>query len=248
MGDSKEAMIVARDLTKTYSNGTDVCALDRVNIVIEKGEFVSVMGPSGSGKSTLLNLLGTLDMPTSGEIWIDGVDVSALSGNVLADFRRKNIGFIFQLFNLIPILSAWENVMLPLMPYRRSQPFRVQDRARDLLEAVGLGQRLDHLPGQLSGGEKQRVAIARALINEPSMILADEPTGNVDTKVGDEIMQLLEDLRKTRDQTVMVVTHNPRIAAYADRTYFLRDGAVVDESHLGDERPIRAFITAPGKV
>ena len=229
-------MIATKGLTKIYGDGTEVRALHDVSLTVNSGEFVAIMGPSGSGKSTLLNLIGTLDSPTSGIVRVNNVDVGTLSGNALADFRRQTIGFIFQLFNLIPTLTALENVMLPLIPYQRGLPFKLQERARELLEAVGLGQRLSHLPGQLSGGEQQRVAIARALVNEPRIILADEPTGNVDTKAGDEVMELLKRVREEWDQTVVVVTHSPRVAAYADRAYFLKDGSIVDESDLSSDK------------
>ena len=229
-------MIATKGLTKIYGDGTEVRALHDVSLTVNSGEFVAIMGPSGSGKSTLLNLIGTLDSPTSGVVRVNNVDVGTLSGNALADFRRQTIGFIFQLFNLIPTLTALENVMLPLIPYQRRLPFKLQERARELLEAVGLGQRLSHLPGQLSGGEQQRVAIARALVNEPRIILADEPTGNVDTKAGDEVMELLKRVREEWDQTVVVVTHSPRVAAYADRAYFLKDGSIVDESDLSSNK------------
>jgi len=229
-------MIATKGLTKIYGDGTEVRALHDVSLTVNSGEFVAIMGPSGSGKSTLLNLIGTLDSPTSGIVRVNNVDVGTLSGNALADFRRQTIGFIFQLFNLIPTLTALENVMLPLIPYQRRLPFKLQDRARELLEAVGLGQRLSHLPGQLSGGEQQRVAIARALVNEPRIILADEPTGNVDTKAGDEVMEFLKRVREEWDQTVVVVTHSPRVAAYADRAYFLKDGSIVDESDLSSNK------------
>ena len=229
-------MIATKGLTKIYGDGTEVRALHDVSLTVNSGEFVAIMGPSGSGKSTLLNLIGTLDSPTSGIVRVNNVDVGTLSGNALADFRRQTIGFIFQLFNLIPTLTALENVMLPLIPYQRRLPFKLQERARELLEAVGLGQRLSHLPGQLSGGEQQRVAIARALVNEPRIILADEPTGNVDTKAGDEVMELLKRVREEWDQTVVVVTHSPRVAAYADRAYFLKDGSIVDESDLSSNK------------
>lgn len=229
-------IITIERLSKVYIDGAEIRALDEVSMTVERGEFVAVMGPSGSGKSTLLNLIGTLDEPTFGKVLVDGVDIGTLTGNAMADFRRANIGFVFQLFNLVPTLSVLENVMLPLIPYQRGLSFKLQDRARELLESVGLGHRLNHLPGQLSGGEQQRVAIARALVNKPSIILADEPTGNVDTRTGDEVMELIEKVRRDREQTVMVATHNPRVAACADRVYFLKDGAIVDESRLGGER------------
>ncbi len=234
MNPETEPVIITSHLTKIYVDGTELRALDDVSLTIHEGEFMAIMGPSGSGKSTLLNLMGTLDTPTSGEIVVNGINIRTLSGNALADFRRENIGFIFQLFNLVPTLSAIENVMLPLIPYQRGISFKLHTRARELLEAVSLDHRLDHLPGQLSGGEQQRVAIARALVNEPRIILADEPTGNVDTKAGDEVMELLERVREEWNQTVVVVTHSPRVAAYAERVCFLKDGAIADESYLED--------------
>ena len=239
MQNHNDPMISTEGLTKVYYlDGTEVRALSDVSLVVDRNEFVTVMGPSGSGKSTLLNLIGTLDEPTVGKVVVNGIDIGTLSGNALADFRREHIGFIFQLFNLVPTLSALENVMLPLIPYQRGQRVKLKDRASELLISVGLGHRLNHLPGQLSGGEQQRVAIARSLINEPSIILADEPTGNVDTKSGDEIMELLEKVRKERDQTLVVVTHSPRVAAFAERVYFLKDGAIVDEGRLEGDQPV----------
>jgi len=241
MSELAETMIVTEGLTKAYTDGTEVRALDGVDLSVERGEFVAVMGPSGSGKSTLLNLIGTLDEPTAGGVMVDRVDVSTLQGNALADFRRAKIGFIFQLFNLVPILSAVENVMLPLIPYRRQCKFDLEARARELLDAVGLAERANHLPSQLSGGEQQRVAIARALVNEPAIVLADEPTGNVDTRAGDEVMELLRRVCDEGGRTVVVVTHSPRVAAFADRVYFLKDGAIVDQSRLGGARSLEAI-------
>ena len=240
MSEQTETMIVAEGLTKVYTGGTEVRALNRVNLSIERGEFVAVIGPSGGGKSTLLNLLGTLDEPTAGRVVVDGVDVSTLQGDALADFRRAEIGFIFQLFNLVPILSALENVMLPLIPYRRQCKFDLEARARELLDAVGLAERARHLPSQLSGGEQQRVAIARALVNEPEVMLVDEPTGNLDTRAGDEVMELLRRVCDEGGRTVVLVTHSPRVAAFADRVYFLKDGAIVDQAHLGGKRSLEA--------
>jgi putative ABC transport system ATP-binding protein len=241
MSELAETMIVTEGLTKAYTDGTEVRALDRVDLSVERGEFVAVMGPSGSGKSTLLNMIGTLDEPTAGRVVVEGVDVGTLRGNALADFRRAEIGFIFQLFNLLPTLSALENVMLPLMPYRRQCKFNLEARARELLEAVGIAERAGHLPGQLSGGEQQRVAIARALVNEPAIVLADEPTGNIDTRAGDEVMELLRRVCNEGGRTVVVVTHNPRVAAFADRVYFLKDGTIVDQSCLGGARSLQAI-------
>ena len=240
MSELTKTMIVTEGLTKIYTNGTEVRALDGVNLSVERGEFMAVMGPSGSGKSTLLNLIGTLDEPTAGGVMVDGIDVSTLQGNALADFRRAKIGFVFQLFNLVPILSAVENVMLPLIPYRRQCKFDLEGRARELLDAVGLAERASHLPSQLSGGEQQRVAIARALVNEPAIVLADEPTGNIDTRAGDEVMELLRQVCEDGGRTVVVVTHSPRVAAFADRVYFLKDGAIVDQSRLGGELSLEA--------
>jgi len=220
-------MIVTENLTKIYTVSAPVRALDGVTLEIAAGEFVAVTGPSGSGKSTLLNLIGTLDRPTSGRIVVDGVDVGALRGNALADFRRERIGFVFQMFHLVPTLTALESVMLPLLPYRRGLRFRLEERARELLEIMGLGDRLHHLPGQLSGGEQQRVAIARALINNPKVLLADEPTGNLDSKVGMEIISLLRQLNRERGITVIVATHNPAVAREADRIIQLQDGKIV---------------------
>ncbi|MDY7080337.1 MAG: ABC transporter ATP-binding protein [Chloroflexota bacterium] len=240
MSEPAETMIVTEGLTKIYTDGTEVRALDGVDLTVERGEFVAVMGPSGSGKSTLLNLLGTLDVPTAGRMVVDGMDVSTLQGDALADFRRAEIGFIFQLFNLVPVLSALENVMLPLIPYRRQCKFDLEARARELLDAVGLAERARHLPAQLSGGEQQLVAIARALVNGPEVMLVDEPTGNLDTRAGDEVMELLRRVCDEMGRTVVLVTHNPRVAAFADRAYFLKDGIVVDETRLGGERSLEA--------
>lgn len=220
-------MITTENLTKIYTDGAPVRALDDVTLEIAAGEFVAITGPSGSGKSTLLNLIGTLDRPTSGRVVVDGVDVGTLRGNALADFRRERIGFVFQMFHLVPTLTALENVMLPLVPYRRGLKFRLEERARELLETVGLGDRLHHLPGQLSGGEQQRVAIARALINTPKVILADEPTGNLDSQAGAEIVALLRQLNRERGVTVLVATHNEAVAQAADRILRLRDGRIV---------------------
>ncbi|MFQ6100841.1 MAG: ABC transporter ATP-binding protein [Anaerolineae bacterium] len=240
MSELAQMMIVTEGLTKVYSDGTEVRALDGVDLSVERGEFVAVIGPSGSGKSTLLNLLGTLDMPTAGRVVVDGVDVSALQGDALADFRRAEIGFVFQLFNLVPILSALENVMLPLIPYRRQCKFDLEARARELLDGVGLAERAGHLPSQLSGGEQQRVAIARALVNEPEIVLVDEPTGNLDTRAGDQVMELLRRVCDEMGRTVVLVTHGPRVAAFADRVYFLKDGAIADQTRLGGERSLEA--------
>ena len=220
-------MIRTATLTKEYRNGATVRAVDELSFEVAEGEMVAIVGPSGSGKSTLLNLLGTLDHPTSGQIEIDGREVGRMKGNALADFRRNHIGFVFQLFNLIPVLNALENVTIPLVPYRRKADFKLEERAQRLLESVGLGHRLDHLPGQLSGGEQQRVAIARALLNRPRLILADEPTGNLDTKTGATIMALIRRLQHEQGLTIVMVTHDPKVAAQADRTLQMQDGRLV---------------------
>ena len=222
-----KAMVVTRGLTKVYGDGASVRALDGVSLRVDSGEFLAVCGPSGSGKTTLLNLIGTLDRPTSGEVWVNGVNVARLKGDALADFRRENIGFVFQLFHLVPWLTALENVMLPLLPYRRGLGFDLEDRARGLLEEMGLGGRLEHLPGELSGGEQQRVAIARALVNRPRLVLADEPTGNLDSASGSEVMELLRRSNESHGVTVVLVTHDERVAGYADRVIHLRDGKIV---------------------
>jgi len=221
---STDFIVQTEKLTKVYTDGTEVRALDRVDLTLIRGEFLAITGPSGSGKTTLLNLIGTLDQPTAGRVIVDGVDVSTLQGNALADFRREHIGFVFQLFNLIPVLTALENVMLPLLPYRRGLSFNLEARARALLEAVGMGERLYHLPSQLSGGEQQRVAIARALLNKPALILADEPTGNVDSITGAKIIALLRRLSREQGITIVLATHNSAIVTEADRVITLKDG------------------------
>jgi len=228
-------VVITEGLTKEYPLGLSrVVALHEVSLTIGQGEFLAVVGPSGSGKTTLLNLIGTLDVPTRGRVLVDGVDVSTLKGNQLADFRRAKIGFVFQLFNLIPVFTALENVMLPLLPYRRGLPFKLEARARELLAQMGLEGRADHLPGQLSGGEQQRVAIARALLNSPKLILADEPTGNVDSKTGQEIVGLLRRLNRETGVTLVLVTHNAAIAAQADRVVHLQDGQILPQPPPND--------------
>jgi len=229
MPEVQSLIVATENLTKVYGDGVEVRALDSVDLSVARGEFLAVTGPSGSGKTTLLNLIGTLDRPTSGRVAVHGVDVGRLRGDALADFRRAHIGFVFQLFNLVPELTALENVMLPLLPYRRGLPFKLEARAQELLVKVGLEERLHHLPGQLSGGEQQRVAIARALINSPRLILADEPTGNLDTKIGEEIVRLLCWLNQEEDITVVVVTHEATVASQADRIVHLRDGRLLEQ-------------------
>ena len=218
------------DLHRRYKVGdTCVDALRGVSLTVVRGEFVALVGPSGSGKSTVLNLIGGLDRPTRGEIWVDGVKLTTQDERGLTVHRRHRVGFVFQVFNLLPRLTALENVAIPLMFSGVPERERLA-RARALLEQVGLGERLDHRPTQLSGGEQQRVAIARALVSEPTLLLADEPTGNLDTTTGGEIMVLLKTLNAGRGLTLLVVTHDPEVAAFADRIVCLRDGQVAEES------------------
>ncbi|MGB3546348.1 MAG: ABC transporter ATP-binding protein [Saprospiraceae bacterium] len=225
-------VITIRDLQKTYVMGsTQVHALRGVDLNIEKNEYVALMGPSGSGKSTLMNLLGCLDSPTGGNYFLDGQDVSKMSDSRLAEVRNRKIGFVFQTFNLLPRQSSLENVALPLVYAGMSRKDR-EDRARDVLTSVGLGDRVEHKPNELSGGQRQRVAIARALVNSPTIILADEPTGNLDTKTSIEIMAILEEIHK-QGNTIILVTHEPDIALHAHRIVRLRDGEV-ESDELND--------------
>lgn len=226
---NSRSMVVAENLHKLYDGGDGliVGAIKGVSLTIVAGEFVAIVGPSGSGKSTLLNLLGAIDTPTSGSLQIDGVDLASTSGDRLADFRRDTVGFVFQLFNLIPVLSALDNVKLPLVPYAR-RGADLDKRARKVLYDVGLATRMYHLPNHLSGGEQQRVAVARALINQPKLLLADEPTGNLDSKSGNELMDLFSSLHRDHGVTVVMVTHDTSMASYAQRIVKLHDGFVVD--------------------
>ena len=218
------AIVETEQLTRVYGEGeTAVTALEDINLQLAAGEFVAVMGPSGCGKSTLLHLVGGLDRPTSGRVLLNGRDLAELNDTALTELRRRQIGFVFQFFNLIPVLSAVENAALPLI-LDGLKPALAQARAKAWLERLGLPDRLNHRPDQLSGGEQQRVAIARALVAEPVLLLADEPTGNLDTRAGDEIARLLRQVSDEWGQTVLMVTHDPRIAAYADRIVLLEDG------------------------
>ena len=218
-------VITAQNLTKVYKMGeVEVHALRGLSLQIERGEVVSIMGPSGSGKSTLMNIIGCLDRPTSGEYILDGEPVANLNDDQLASIRNRKVGFIFQSFNLLSRATALYNVELP-MRYAGVTRER-KDRARQALESVGLGDRINHRPNELSGGQQQRVAIARALVNEPAILLADEPTGNLDTKSGEEIMHLLLNLNKERGTTLIIVTHAPDVAAQTGRSIRIRDGAV----------------------
>jgi len=223
-------VIVTENISKTYGNPPlQVFALRDTNLRIKQGDYIAIIGPSGSGKSTLMNLLGCLDKPTTGNIFIDGSDVSTLNENELARIRREKIGFIFQKYNLIPTLNAQENVELS-MGFAGVDSQTRTIKAKQLLELVELSKRLTHKPSELSGGEQQRVAIARALANNPSIILADEPTGNVDTKSGENIMQILENVNK-KGETIIIVTHNMAIAQRAKRVLQIHDG-VVQEGHV----------------
>ena len=223
--------ILLENVRKSYGlSSTPVHALRGVNFNVSRGEYVAIMGPSGSGKSTLLNILGCLDTPTSGRYELDGQWVNALNHDVLAEFRNRKIGFVFQTFNLLNRATALQNVELPLM-YAAISRRRRRDRATTVLEMVGLGDRLRHRPNELSGGEQQRVAIARALANNPSIILADEPTGNLDSKTGEEIMEILSDLN-AKGHTLLLVTHEDDVAKYTRRILRLRDGRVESDEFL----------------
>lgn len=221
-------IIRTEDLTKIYQMGQlKVTALKSIDIVINENEYVALMGPSGSGKSTLMNLLGCLDTPTSGKYILNDYDVSTMSDSELAEIRNKQIGFVFQTFNLLPRLSALENVALPLVYGGVSRSARIE-RAEEVLQQVGLADRMDHQPNELSGGQRQRVAIARALVSRPSIILADEPTGNLDTKTSIEIMEIFEKVHNNGN-TIIIVTHEPDISEHAHRIIKLRDGEIEED-------------------
>jgi len=233
-------MIETRNLVKLYGDGAQVRALDGVSLRISAGEFVSVMGPSGSGKSTLLNMLGALDRPTEGQVLIEGQDLAQIAD--LDRFRAQMVGFVFQLHNLIPTLTSRENVEVPM----RGQPVGAQarrQRARELLELVGLSERANHLPNQLSGGERQRVAIARSLANRPKLILADEPTGNLDSRSGGEIIALMRKLNHELGTTFIVVTHDEAVARQTDRILVMQDGQIVSQHIVGSpfEEDLKMF-------
>lgn len=219
-----EPIVVAHDLVKTYENGR-TRALDGVTLEIARGEFVAIWGPSGSGKSTLLHLIGALDTPDSGELWVAGEDLTRPKGD-LARFRARKVGFVFQLHNLIPSLTALENILIPTLELNHARR-DAHVRARELLERVGLGDRAHRRPPELSGGERQRVAVARALVNNPELILADEPTGSLDSKTEKYVLDLLKELQSERGVTLILVTHDPRVAQTADRVIELLDGRVI---------------------
>jgi len=226
------SIVETHELTKVYGQGeTAVTALDGVNLHVEPGEFVAVMGPSGCGKSTLLHLIGGLDRPTSGQVILDGRKLAQLNDNALTELRRRKVGFVFQFYNLIPVLTAVENAALPLI-LDGIKPGEARTRATQWLERIGLQDRLTHRPDALSGGQQQRVAIARALVTEPALVLADEPTGNLDSRAGDDIARLLRQISDEWGRTILMVTHDARISAYANRIVFLKDGAIVDDTHI----------------
>ena len=220
--ENPKAILRVENLSKTYAipNGK-LRILQDIRFEVQRGEFIAITGQSGSGKTTLLSLIGALDSPDGGEIWLEDTAVHRLHGTAAADFRRQQIGFVFQLFYLLPNLTALENVMAPLLPYRRKLDFNLKERAEELLASVGLKDRLHHPPARLSGGEQQRVAIARALINHPKLVLADEPTGNLDPATGIEVLEILRELQHSGSQTLIMVTHDPQLAALADRRIHL---------------------------
>lgn len=228
-------ILEVKNLSKTYGKGdTMVKALDNVSFSVEQGEFVAIIGPSGSGKSTMLHILGGVDTPTSGQVIINNTDISTLNETALAIFRRRQIGLIYQFYNLIPILTVEENLTLPLLLDGRKPDKRITD---NLIEKLGLSKRLTHLPSQLSGGQQQRVSIGRALVNNPALLLADEPTGNLDSENSREIMTLLRKFNKEQKQTVIIITHDEKIALAADRVISIEDGKITrDEVRMGEYR------------
>jgi putative ABC transport system ATP-binding protein len=237
---SMENMIIIRNLVKNYKVGTIVVrALRSISVDIKRNEYVAIMGPSGSGKSTLMNIIGCLDTPTGGQYVLNNTDVSKLEDNQLAEIRNKEIGFVFQTFNLLPRYTAFENVMLPLVYAGKSKAERIR-RASEVMESVGLTDRATHKPNELSGGQRQRVAVARALVNNPSIILADEPTGNLDSKTSIDIMALFHEIHQ-KGNTIILVTHEEDIARHAHRIIRLRDGEI--ESDRVNENPVK--VTAP---
>jgi len=234
---ASDAVIAVKNLVKTYKVGeVEVRALRGVNLEVQRGEFLAVTGPSGSGKSTFMHIVGCLDRPTSGQYFLDGQDVSRMSKDALAAVRNRKIGFVFQGFNLLSRTSALDNVELPLLYGGSLKTAERHKRAKEMLEAVGLGERFDHHPNQLSGGQQQRVAIARALINTPSILLADEPTGNLDTRTSIEVMGLFQRLNLERGITVVLITHEMDIAEYGTRIVSFRDGQVVADRNVSRRR------------
>lgn len=223
-------ILKVENVTKIYGKGnTAVKALDKVSLSVEKGEFIAVVGPSGSGKSTLLHIIGGVDNPTSGKVYINNTDVFSLNENNLAIFRRRNIGLVYQFYNLIPVLNVEENILLPLLLDGRKED---RNHLNNLLSTLNLSDRARHLPNQLSGGQQQRVSIGRALINNPALVLADEPTGNLDSKNSAEIIELLQYYNKTYNQTLIIITHDERIALQADRIISIEDGRIVSDERI----------------
>jgi putative ABC transport system ATP-binding protein len=230
-GPWNRSMISMKNITKSYEMGIQtVHALRGIDLIVEEGEFVAIMGPSGSGKSTLMNIIGCLDIPNSGSYELAGTDVSDMSPDDRSRIRNKQIGFVFQQFNLLPRTTAIKQVALPLMYGGVGRSERTK-RAEEALIAVGLGDRMDHKPDELSGGQQQRVAIARALVTQPTIILADEPTGNLDTQSGDEIMGILREMNRESGNTIIIITHDPEVAEQVDRTIWIRDGLIVNGAH-----------------
>jgi putative ABC transport system ATP-binding protein len=236
-----DAAVVVKGLTKTYESGPSaVEALRGVDLTIERGEFVAVMGPSGSGKSTLMHILGALESATGGDVWIGGERITGLDDKRLTLLRRDAIGFIFQFFNLLPTLTAEENVMLPSLIAGESAG-KLHEHARELLDLVGLSERREHLPSQLSGGEQQRVSVARSLMRDPDLLLADEPTGNLDSKNAAAVLDMLRDVQAKAGHTILMVTHDAAVASRASRVIFLRDGLIAGEVPGGDANRILEF-------
>ena len=220
-------ILKVENLVKTYKNGsTNINAVDRVSFSVQKGDFVAIVGASGSGKSTLLHLLGGVDRPTSGKVFIDGVDIYQMNNDALAIFRRRQVGLIYQFYNLIPILNVEENIMLPCRLDNRKVS---KERLNEIIDILGLKNRKNHLPNELSGGQQQRVSIGRAIINNPALVLADEPTGNLDSKASDEIIELLKDSNQKYKQTVIIITHDDEIAKEANRVITIEDGKIVSD-------------------
>lgn len=221
------AVLEVADLTKVYGEGeSEVVALDHVSFTVEKGEFVSIIGASGSGKSTLMNQIGGIDKPTSGSVRIDNREITGMAEDELAVFRRRNVGMIYQFYNLIPTLTTEENIMLPWLLDGRKEN---KKKLSDIMNALGLNERAKHLPGEMSGGQQQRVSIGRALINDPAFVLADEPTGNLDSRTGREIMDLLKYSNQTFNQTILLITHDDKIALQTDRIITMRDGKIISD-------------------
>ena len=224
-------ILKVENLVKTYKNGnTTINAVDNISFSVEKGDFVAIVGASGSGKSTLLHLLGGVDRPTSGKVFIDGVDIYNMNNDALAIFRRRQVGLIYQFYNLIPILNVEENIVLPCKLDGKNVR---RDRLNEIIDTLGLSKRRSHLPNELSGGQQQRVSIGRAIINNPALVLADEPTGNLDSKASDEIVALLKESNKKYNQTIIVITHDEKIALEADRIITIDDGKIIKDERNG---------------